>query len=300
MNTFVLVTALMLSIAQNRSGFETARDLYAAAAFEEALASLDRIDNAALQTATEERLVDEYRIFTLYALRRGADAEAAAASLVRRDPSTALQSEDASPRIRAMFDSVRARVLPQLITERYEAGRAALERKEFAAAERELTGAARALDAAAAAKIAGSGLADLRVLVDGFLLLSKSQPASASTVAEVAVAKGANASAPAGTAAAKSIYGVHDIDVVPPVALQQRLPEVPATLHQPLVHSSKTLVVNLTIDETGKVRRAQITTPVNPVYDRMVTDAASRWRYKPATRRGVAVSYLKVLSVTVQ
>ena len=301
MHTFVIAIALTLSVTQNRSGFDTARDLYAAAAFEEALASLDRIDGTALPTPREARLVDEYRIFTLYALRRGADAEAAAASLIRSDPSASLQSEDASPRIRAMFDAVRARVLPQLITERYQAGRAALERKELAAAERELTAAARAIDAATAAKIPASGLADLRMLVDGFLLLAKAQPVEKSTVADPAPAKIPNATAAAGTAtAAKSVYGIHDIDVVPPVALQQRLPEVPASLHQPLVHTNRMLVLNLTIDETGKVRRAQIMTPINPVYDRMVTDAASRWRYRPATRRGVAVSYLKVLSVTVQ
>lgn len=287
---FVIAIALMLSLAQNRSSFDAARDLYTAAAFEEALASLDRIDEAALPTPKEARLVDEYRMFTLYALRRDADAEAAAAALIRRDPSAALQSEDASPRIRTMFDAVRARVLPQLITERYQAGRAALERKELAAAERELTAAARALDAAAALKISNSGLADLRVLVDGFLVLSKAPPAPSVTVTEP-VAK---------VEETKSVYGVRDTEVVPPVVLQQRLPDVPASLHQPLVHAVRTLILNLTIDETGKVRRAHIVTPINPVYDRMVTDAASKWRYKPATRHGVAVTYMKVLSVTVQ
>jgi TonB family protein len=60
------------------------------------------------------------------------------------------------------------------------------------------------------------------------------------------------------------------------------------------------MVVNLTIDESGHVKKADVMVSVNPVYDRIVLDAATRWRYRPATRGGVRVSYLKALAITVQ
>jgi hypothetical protein len=309
MKTFVVAAAaaLIVSAAQDQNGFDTARDLYAAAAFEEALASLDRIDQATLRSPAEGRLVAEYRIFALYALQRAGDAEAAAEALIRRDPSSPLVSGDASPRIHAMFNTVRARVLPQLIRDHYQGGRTALEKKDFATAERELSSAARMLDAAAALKLSDTGLADLRVLVDGFLVLSKSQNAAPSPTAEPPAPLASSTpivklSTPAGSApaAAKSVYDSGDKDVVPPVALQQRLPDVPISLHNSMVHPNRMLVINLTIDETGRVRRADIATPFNPVYDRMVTEAAAKWRYQPATRAGVPVSYVKALAVTVQ
>ena len=313
MYTFVAATfALALALAQNPGTLEAARDLYAAAAFEEALASLDRIDRSSLRSPEEERLLVEYRMFTLYALRREADAREAAETLIRRDPSAALLSADASPRIRTMYDTVRARLLPQLIRDHYRAGRAALEKKDFATAERELSSSARLLAAAKVTKIDDSGLDDLSVLVDGFLVLSKSPPATVVPVDDVRrtpAASNAPASkpiapvapvAPTASVAAKSTFSVDDKDVVPPVALQQKLPEVPASLHRSLVQGNRMLVVNVTIDDTGRVRRADVATPFNPVYDRMVVDAASKWRYRPATKGGVPVSYVQALAVTVR
>jgi len=62
-----------------------ARDLYASAAYEEALSTLSRMDGA---TAAPDvaRQVDEYRAFCLYALGRTREAESIAESMVRKHP----------------------------------------------------------------------------------------------------------------------------------------------------------------------------------------------------------------------
>src|SRR4051812_6767555 len=128
MNTIVAsLIAVALAVYGAQDALDGARQLYAAAAFDEALAALDRMTEVRSLPPDEAREVAEYRIFSLFALGRTADAEAAAATLITRDPFTQLRSRDASPRIQAMYDGVRARMLPQLIRDRYRAGRAAIE-----------------------------------------------------------------------------------------------------------------------------------------------------------------------------
>jgi hypothetical protein len=194
-----------------------------------------------------------------------------------------------------LYDGVRARLLPQLTRDRYRAGRAAIEAKNFAVAEQELSAAERLIDEAEKAKIADSGLADLRVLVDGFRTLARSERREApAPLASVATAK------PAARPAAKSIYTIDDADVVPPAVVYQAVPAVPATLHLQVARTPRPMILNLTIDETGRVKKVDVIAPINRVYDRMVADAAARWRYRPATKSGVAVPYVKTLAVSVQ
>src|SRR6186997_248680 len=149
MNAFaaaVVVLSLASTPAQN--GVDAARQLYAAAAFDEALAALTKLGESPDLTPADLRQVDEYRMFSLYALGRAADAEAVAETLLRRDPLMSLQSSDASPRLQAAFKGVRTRLLPVLVRERYRAGRAAVEGKDFADAARAFTDAQQLIDEA--------------------------------------------------------------------------------------------------------------------------------------------------------
>src|SRR5215470_4557655 len=107
-----LVTAAR--VAAQEDPLKTARDLYASAAYVEALTELARVP--ATSTLATMRDTDAYRTFCLVALGRDTEAQAAAESLVRRDPTVSIdQFPDASPRIAAMFTTVRRLVLPQMI-----------------------------------------------------------------------------------------------------------------------------------------------------------------------------------------
>src|SRR6267378_6448818 len=96
----VLVAARAGLTAQDP--ISVAKDLYASAAYEDALSTLSRMDGGS--TAPEiARQVDEYRAFCLYALGRTREAESVAESMIRHEPLAPLAAADASPRLEAMF-----------------------------------------------------------------------------------------------------------------------------------------------------------------------------------------------------
>lgn len=300
---FSVVLIAALSQGQTQSTLETVRDLYASAAFEEALTALAKLaDDSAPK---DERLADEYRMFTLIALGRTAAAEAAAEMLIRRDPLGRLQSPDASPRLHSMFDAVRGRVLPQVVRDKYRSGRAAIENKDFASAARDLGETQRLISEMRSAGIDDAGLADLRDLVDGFLVLAKSQPgapsntAGPSTAARAPSASG-GAAAPARAAGTTRIYDNKDADVTPPTTISQDMPDLPPSLRALVSGAGRQMIVSVTIDERGRVRHSELVTPINPVYDRLVMAASKHWRYRPATKGGAPVGYQKVISITVK
>ena len=294
MNTaFSVVLIAALSPGQTQSALETVRDLYASAAFEEALTALAKLVDDS--PPKDERLTDEYRIFTLFALGRTAAAEAAAEVLIRRDPLGRLQSPDASPRIHSMFDAVRGRVLAQVIRDKYRSGRAAIENKDFVSAARDLGDTQRLIDELRSAGSDDAGLADLRDLVDGFLVLAKSQPGAPPHTAGAPIA--ARTPPASGTT---RIYDIKDADVTPPTTISQDMPDLPPSLRAVVSGARRPMIVSVTIDERGRVRDSQLVTPINPVYDRLVMAASKHWRYRPATKGGAPVGYQKVISITVQ
>ena len=291
MNTAVdVVLIAALSFSQSPSALETARGLYADAAFEEALLALTKLPNES--SPKDARLADEYRIFTLFALGRTGEAERAAETLIRRDPIGGLQSPDASPRIHTMFGAVRARVLPAVIRDKYRSGRAAVDNKEFARGARELGDTLRLIDEAGSAGIDDDGLADLRELADGFLVLAKAQPGASTAMANAPKTAGVPVSAP-------RIYGVKDTDVTPPAIISQELPDVPASLRATVASARRPMMVAVTVDETGRVQDSHVVIPMNPVYDRLVMAAAKNWRYRPAVKDGKTVAYQRVIAITV-
>ena len=243
---------------------------------------------------------DQERVLTL-PLGRVPEAETAEA-LVVGDPLAPLHATDLSPRIRSMYDAVRARVLPRLIRDRYREGRAAVEAKDASAAAAAFTSAKRLMDEAERAKVADSGLADLRMLVDGFLALSTSQPPASAPVSKPVASTPVSPATPPPPAVRreKAVYTIDDDDVVPPQIVSQPIPVVPDAPRERVLRARRPMIVNVTVDPSGRVRNASIVVSINSIYDRMVMDAAKSWRYQPATRGGVAVAYEKAVAVRIQ
>ena len=173
-NAIVIVASMLVAAVAGLSAQDplgAAKDQYASAAYEDALSTLSRLDGTAPGVA---RQVDEYRAFCLYALGRTREAESIAESIIRREPLARLDAADASPRLESLFANVRKRLLPSLIRDRFRVARAALEQKSLAGAEPQLTEARLMLTEAERLGVRDDGLADLSVLVDGFLQLIRS------------------------------------------------------------------------------------------------------------------------------
>ena len=285
----LLATALLLAPSVARGAddqLSTAKELYAAAAYEDALTLLGKLSESPSTAPDVAAQIDVYRSFCLYALGRTQEAEAVAQGLLRKNPLFKPQSEDLSPRVEAMFTQVRKQLLPGLIREKYRAAKGAVDRKEFAEAEPQLVMVRDMIKQAEQLGIRDESVADLGVLADGFLDLARA----------AAAPKAAATPAPAVTAAATKpdlppaprVFDATSAGVVQPVAVRQSLPSPPLALSKLLV--GKRGVLEVTIDTEGKVVDAVMRDSVNSAYDTMVINAAKMWRFKPATKEiGVQV-----------
>ena len=278
-----------------------AKDLYASASYEEALTTLAGIESPAAEIA---RQVDMYRAFSLYALGRTAEAETVAELLIRREPLVEL--DEAAPRIEAMFQDVRKRLLPVLIRTEYRTARTDLDQKKPESAKAHLNDARRMLASAQKLGAWDEGLADLQVLVDGFLDLTRAAADQASAAAPPIVvnAPASGAAQPLDSPlasqapAAPASYGPEDEGVTPPSTVDQRLPLIPEQLRRLLRGRSGAGVFDLIIDETGAVQQATVRTSIHAVYDALVVVSSRSWRYVPAMRNGVPVRYRKSIQIT--
>lgn len=305
MKVVVFALATLLSIPTFAHSADdpllAAKELYAAAAYEDALAALTRLAESSAGAPDVATQIDEYRSFCLYALGRTQEAESVAQGLVRKNPLFKPQSEDISPRVEAMFTHVRKQLLPSLIRDKYRSAKAALDRKEFAEAEPQLVLVKEMIGQAEKLGIKDESVGDLAVLADGFLDLARAanMPKPAPAAAAPAPAASANAAtAKPDVPATPRAFDVTSPGIVPPVAVRQTLPPPPAALARLLVGKRGTIEV--TIDTEGKVVEATMRQPVNATYDTMVLNAAKMWRFKPATKDGAAVRYVKEVAVQIQ
>jgi hypothetical protein len=268
-----------------------ARDLYASAAYDDALAVLNRLRSAD-HPANQSRAIEQYRAFCLLALGRAADAEQAIEAVVAAEPSFQPGEGDASPRIRLAFTSVRRRMLPSIIQQRYAVAKAAFDRKEFAAAADGFTQVLGALsDPDVAADAKQPPLSDLRTLAGGFQELA----AKAAAPPPLPVAPVAAPTPPPPPVAAPRVYTGGETGVIPPTAVNQALPPFPGQVIIP--RNGKLEVV---IDESGAVESAIMTGSVTPGYDLMVLAATKAWRYRPATLNGAPVKFRKTVQITIK
>jgi Gram-negative bacterial TonB protein C-terminal len=249
---------------------QAAKDLYASAAYEDALVTLSRLDGLAPELA---RQAAEYRAFCFYALGRTREAESIAEAIIRDNPTARLDAPDVSPRIERMFDQVRQRVLPTLVHDRVREARTELDRRNFAAAAPLLAEAQAMVLAARAARVPDDALADLDFLIDGFrqLIRSAEQP--------------------------RRFYSAEDRTVVPPVALEEAMPALPQDAIMIAQAWKVSGVVRVVIDETGRVTDATIDRALNASVEARVLDAAHHWKYRPATKDGIPVRYIKTIAL---
>jgi hypothetical protein len=269
----------------------SARELYASARYDEALAVLNgmRPDEAAV----DRRSIAQYRSLCLLALGRGQEAEEAIAAVVTADPLFQPNEADAAPRIRTAFSDVRQRLLPEIAAARYSTAKAVFDRKEHAEAERQFRELMRLLDDPQM----NGRLADLRVLASGFLELSAAAAAPPPEPKPEPKKEEPPPPPPAPVADPKRVYGIEDGGITIPVVVKQELPRVPNTLMGQIRSSG---LLEVVIDESGRVTFMAMRSPVHAQYDPMLMAAAKDWRYQPATFAGTPVKFRKLIRIVNQ
>jgi len=292
--TACAIVAATAGAAAGQGSLSSARDLYAGAAYEDALVLLDRL-RADGPRSDEIPTIDQYRAFCLIALGRVADAEQAIEAVVAAEPSYQPSGSEVSPRVRSAFSDVRRRVLPALVQGRYAAAKAAFDRKEFAQAA---AGFRQVLDVLGAPDVASAAsqppLSDLKALAIGFYDLS----ATAAAPPPPPPSPLASEPTPVPVIVMPSplrVYGPNDPGVVAPVAIRQSLPPFPAQTTRPSSQGS----IEVLIDETGAVEMARMLTPVNPLYDRLAIAAVRKWQFRAASLNGVPVKFRKTVQISI-
>lgn len=291
----LLLVGLLASvrIVYSQDQLAAARDLYASAAYDEALGLLDSLK--ASGTAPESsRGVDQYRALCLLALGKTSDAERAIEEVVTTDPT--YQPADASPRVRAAFTEVRRRMLPTLVHQSYTAAKAAFDHKEFedAAAGFKLT--LELIDDPTLDPRADPSVSDLRTLANGFLELSVA--AIAPPPPPPAPAESQAPPPPSAEPGLTPIYSAGDPGITPPVVLRQDFPQWPSKAGA-LAANGGHGVLEVIVDDTGSVEQITVRQSVSRLYDGLLVAASRNWKYQPATLNGQPVRFKKTIQVNV-
>jgi protein TonB len=274
--------------AESDAALERAKDLYLSAAYEDALTALGSVKTDV--PVSEAFEAAEYRVFCLLALDRRAEADATIQRMVEADPWYQPSEAQTSPRIRAVFRDVRRNTLPSVVQLMYADAKSAFDRKDAQAAAK-FTRLVALLDDP---DLAGqTTFTDLRTLATGFRDLSSAMaPSPPLPAAGLAPTSGPQAVvAPLPDADA-------DIRVIPAEALSQPVPP-----WQPVSRAERgpfTGTLQLQIDERGAVVDATLVTRIHPAYDNQLLKMARTWKFKPATRNGQPIPYVKVLTITLQ
>src|SRR4051812_20268146 len=266
MKTRILVTVSLIvafaapARAQLRDGRENpltaARDLYASARYDEALAVLNGLPSDAV--ASDRKSIEQYRSLCLLALGRGSEAESAIAAVVTADPMFIPGEADASPRVRLAFSEVRQRLLPQIATTRYSGAKAAYDRKDYTAAEAQFRNLLMLLDDPQM----GGRLADLRMLASGFVDLSAAAAAPPPEPKKAEPPVVAAPPPPVATPREPHIWSAEEPGVAAPVAIRQDVPRVPSTIS---AQARERGLLEVVIDEQGRVVNIALRMPIHPM-----------------------------------
>lgn len=286
----VVATPAFADRGTPQNPLEAARELYASARYDEALAMLDNLRAPESAAPAERRSVEQYRSLCLLALGRGAEAEQAIAAVVTADPFFRPNETEESPRVRAAFTDVRRRLLPDIATARYATAKAAFDRKEYAAAEQQF----RELLTLLNDQDMGARLGDLRTLASGFLDLAAAAAAPPPEPPKPEPQPAPATPPPAPVPQPARIYTMDDPAVKPPAVLRQDVPPVPVTIQNQVRDKGRVEVV---IDEQGRVTFVAMRQAMHPFYDQLLVASAREWRYRPATMNGVPVKYRKSILV---
>ena len=279
----------------------SARQLYASADYQGALAMLDRLV-AANPPLQERQSIDLYRIFCFVALGRDGDAASAIVAMITRDPLHRPADSEIPPRLRPMFSDKRKEVLPSIIQARYQLAKQVFEQNDYKSAVEGFTEVLLSLSDPDVARQAGTPpLSDLRVLAIGFkdLALRAMTPEPGPQVTTPQPPRSPDSMTPRPEAPpdavtrVPAIYDSSDADVLAPVILRQEMPR----FYRP-ISVERVAVLFIVIDETGRVESAVVTTPLDSYYNSMLMQAVKTWRYQPARRSGLAVKYRKGIQLT--
>jgi TonB family protein len=255
-----------------------AKELYRSASYDEALSLLEGLPSGA--EAAEIAEAREYRALCLVALDRRDDAKNVMTELITADPTYAMSETEASPRVRAMFTEVRRGLLPSVIQRVYADAKQLFDTKD----PRATAAFDHVLLLLRDPDVAGNAsLGDLTTIAVGFRDLSRAMasvppPAPARPTTPAAAPRTAAASAP----------------VVAAVAISQALPA--PQLREEREWDGE---IEVSIDAGGKVTDARMTKPIHPIYDQQLIRAAMNWTYRPAQRDGVAMPFVKVITIHV-
>lgn len=273
-----------VSPASAQDTLARAKDLYVTAAYDEALVLLGRLhQSAAAEEATE---IAGYQVFCLLALGRAEDANRAIEALVKSDPLYRPSEATASPRTRAAFDDVRKGLLPKIVQDLYDQGKASYDNKDSQAAVAQFDRVLEILNEPGL--IDQPGMADLRRLASGFRDLSHSAAEAAAAAADAATPK--KPDPPAAPPPPPPTFSPTDTSVVPPTVLTRTLPPWRpwSAIDARREHIG---ILELVVDEKGDVAAVAIVKSIQPDYDQMLVKTAPSWKFKPATKDGVAVRY---------
>jgi hypothetical protein len=91
------------------------------------------------------------------------------------------------------------------------------------------------------------------------------------------------------------IYTGEEPDVVPPVAIRQEMPKFPGLVRAGGIKG----MIEVIINEEGRVESGAMTVPIDPSYDRILLTAATKWAYRPATASGKPVKFLRRIQVNI-
>jgi TonB family protein len=274
-STFLLVTLGAAPRVAAQDSLQSVKELYASAAYEDALTAVGKIDSPSEPNLEAE----QYRVFCLVALGRMDEAAQAAESVLTLQPEYRPNAADASPRIQTLFSQVRRRVGPTLVKRMYQQGRAAMERKDREEAVAQFEAMLRIANDNDVRNEAS--IAELRELGSGFLELSKALPPKPK---------------PAEPAPAAAVAPRPSV-IVPPVIIQQRLPP---WIPDPVSRATEFRgTIRVQISAEGKVTNVEILKSVHPAYDQSLLHAARAWLYEPAKKDGVPISSEKTVEVAV-
>jgi len=297
----VLVFALAPSwgSAQPAVSPEGVRELYAAAAYEDALALIGRLDGERSLGATARRDLEATRALCHLALGRQAEAEASMQKIVALDP--AFEFADAAPSVRAAYQRVRQGHLRAEVRRQFTLGREAYtagNREEAAARFRlvqQLT-----TDPVLTAVDDAAILADMRLLAETFLVLVTGPPPGPAAGGQRPTPSGAAAVAqrplPQSDSEVRIVTGDEPGVVAPQVVEEHVPPWLPGHVRPAPAYEARVEVV---IDQNGEVRAVRILESSDRKFDVHLLNAARNWRYRPARQHGTPVSFRKILAVSI-
>jgi hypothetical protein len=291
------VLTLWAPRAEAQPSLSAAQELYASAAYDDALAMFEVLlsDEGA---ETDRQAIELYRTMCLVAVGRQADADLAIESIVTKNPLFRPSTEELSPRMRTAFTSARKRLLPSIVQKKYAEAKSAFEWENYQAAEE---GFSQVLEALSDPDISPASsqppLSDLKTLAEGFMALTAKAlaPPPPPPPPPPVVAEPVMPMPVAPPPATLRLYTAADTNVVPPTSIRQSLPAYPGR-----VTIARTGIVEVVINETGVVESATTPGPVNPQYDKLVLSAAKNWQYEPARLDGSPVKFVKRVQVSIK